>query len=749
MREKFFKGLFEKRGKLKILKDKLGRIVFVGNVRQIRRRIKLILKSTIIIPPLKPATPPSETASNRTATDATLLYQVYQAERLGFVIDAAKKDSSKEAGKLYNRAMDKLKEKLKDIPKEPGVYQFLNKDGEVIYVGKAKSLKSRVGQYFTGHDNRPQLPYLMAEATDVQYTVVANELESLFLENTLIKKYLPKYNIQLRDDKNYAFITIDYTYQIPQIGYSRKFVVDPQSKISNLKSQIRYFGPYSAAWKIRNTLNLVRRIFPYCANTEVGSRPCFYYYLHRCPGVCIGKISLEEYNLQLDRICWFLSGNTSKITQELKNEMKIAASSQQFEKAARLRDQLQALELLQERQNVIMPKPVAWDVISVTENAGYACINLFKIREGKMLDKENFVFEVTTSNLEIPSNSTNDYKSETLQTFLEQYYLEASDIPKTIYTQIPAQDTELIEHIIRSRVDRKSEITTPQKGKPLELIKLGVTNAEEYLKNWLSNQAGHLDKINTALEELKTQLHLEKIPTRIECYDISNIQGTNPVGSMVVFKQGLPAKSEYRKFKIQGKRTPDDFAMMREMLSRRLARIPLGGKSQDTPPKADPPLAENSKTQTTTKPKIQSTKTAWPMPDLIVIDGGKGQLGVAMEILKEKNLTIPIVGLAKRIEEIFFPENPEALVLPHDNPGLQLLQRLRDETHRFGITFHRELRSKQAVKSALDDIPGIGPKTKKILKEKFGTVAQIRTTPFDKLAQVVGERIAQLIQQSL
>jgi excinuclease ABC subunit C len=622
--------------------------------------------------------------------------------------------------------MEKLREKLKNIPKQPGVYQFINKDGEVIYVGKAKNLKNRVGQYFSGHDNRPQLPYLMAEAADFSYTVVDSELESLFLESTLIKKYLPRYNIMLRDDKNYAFITIDYNYEIPKISYARKF--ERGSK------QIKYFGPYSAAWKIRNTLNLVRRIFPYCAAEKVSGRPCFYYYLHRCPGVCVGKISLDEYKLQLDRICWFLSGNTGKITRELKNEMKIVAAGKQFEKAARLRDQLLALELLEERQNVIMAKPVNWDIVSIAEDSGYACVNLFKIREGKMQDKENFIYETPATKLE-SNNTTNDYKAEMAQSFLEQYYLETSNAPKCIYTQIAAEDPELIAHIIRSRFGHKAEISSPQKGKPKELAELGIINAREHLKNWLAGQAGHLDKINESLEQLKVHLHLEKIPERIECYDISNTQGTNPVGSMVVFKQGLPAKSDYRKFKIQGKKTPDDFAMMKEMLQRRLARL---GSVPIYRPSSGQPI--NGRT---TQPNT------WPIPDLIVIDGGKGQLGIAVEVLKAKKLNIPVIGLAKRIEEIFFPGNPQPLILPQDDTGLQLLQRLRDEAHRFGITFHRQLRSKQAVKSALDDIPGIGPKTKKLLKEKFGTVSNIRKTKFDDLAAVVGGRIAQVIQENL
>jgi len=625
MNKKILKLLFENHWETHVLKNKAGKVVFVGNFRQLRKRFKLQFGLKRMQDILERLTEQK--------------YSMHKANSALFSNNAS----------VYNIVMEELKKKVKDIPPQPGVYQFLNKDGEVIYVGKAKNLKSRVSQYFGEHDNRPQLPYLLEEAANITYTVVTNELESLFLENTLIKKYLPKYNIQLRDDKNYAFITIDYTTQIPQIGYARKFSAEggsesmmpdlgrtqPDQQSGKLrssggdkKSKIKYFGPYSAAWKIRNTLNLIRRIFPYCANKEVSNRPCFYYYLHRCPGVCIGKISLDEYNGQLDRICNFLAGNNAKVSKEISVEMKLASSQHLFEKAGRLRDQLQALVLLKEKQNVILPKPVSWDIVSAAFDQGYGCINLFKIREGKMLDKENFIFEITNADSRTKSGSTDVYRLETQQKFLEQYYLETSDVPKIIYTHLKVADTELIEHIIRSRFSKKTELITPQKGKPLELVKLGETNAEEYLKNWLSSKAGNLDKINTALEELKEQLHLEKIPDRIECYDISNTQGTNPVGSMVVFKQGLPAKSEYRKFKIQGKKTPDDFAMMREMLTRRMAR---SSKNQD--------------------PKTKN----WPLPDLIVIDGGKGQLGIAVEVLTTYNLqlTTPVIGLAKRIEEIF------------------------------------------------------------------------------------------------
>lgn len=620
--------------------------------------------------------------------------------------------------------MTQLKDKVKDIPHKPGIYKYLDKDGAVLYVGKAKDLRSRVAQYFGKHDNRVQLPYLMAEAVDVEYTVVNSELESLFLENTLIKQYMPPYNIMLRDDKNYAFIKIDYSTKIPQITYARKIATELNEGPGRSTKKDKYFGPYSSTAKIRKTLDFIRKVFPYCANKEMGKRPCFYYYLHRCPGICVGAITMKEYEQQLDRICLFLSGRTQEIKKQLQREMKAAAKWKHFETAARLRDQLQAIEVLDERQVTIFNQKVSWDFVSVFVDPISACVNVFKVREGKLIDKENFVYD------NILGVAEQNRASLVQQTFLEMYYAQVTDLPKEIYTQFDLIDPSLIKTLLSSRKTEKTKsrgtikLSVPTRSQKLKLIKLGQTNAEEYLRKWQRSQASNLDAIKEILENLKQLLNLEKVPRRIEGYDISNTQGTNPVGSMVVVKDGQPAKSEYRKFKITSKQTPDDFEMMREMLTRRLARV---------------------------KPKNKpgNIKDQWPAPDLIVIDGGKGQLGIAVEVLKKAKLNIPVIGLAKRIEEIFLPHNPEPIVLPHDNPVLQLLQRLRDEAHRFGITFHRNLRSKQAVKSALDTIPGIGPKTKKLLKTKIGSVDKIRKTQLEDLEKLIGKSKAKQILQYL
>jgi excinuclease ABC subunit C len=626
--------------------------------------------------------------------------------------------------------MSQLKDKLQEVPQRPGVYKFLSNEGVVLYVGKAKNLRSRLSQYFNNHDHRLQLPFLMAEATDFEYIVVRTELESLFLENTLIKEYLPPYNIQLRDDKSYAFIEIDYSQEIPQLSYARKTIKDKNKK---------YFGPYTSVKKIIHTLDVARKIFQFCSNKQVGKRPCFYYFLHRCPGVCIGQVSLSEYKKHFQKIELFLSGQTKPIKKQLELDMAKAAKQKKFELAARTRDQFQALSSLEEKQITIFTQNVSWDFVSVYLDELNACVNLFKVREGKLRDNENFIFQNTIA---IAKDSR---PAEVIQKFLENYYTDTTDLPKEIFLQHSPSSEAVIKQLLKSRTKSNIKISVPAIGDKQKLISMGITNAQQCLIKWQQSQATNIDNMNQILAELQELLKLPGRPSRIECYDISNTQGTNPVASMVVFKDGLPLKSEYRKFKITTKQTPDDFAMMREALTRRLMRTELyieRHPEQDEGSTKRSPVPEED---TLEKTKIG----AWPTPDLLVIDGGKGQLGVAVEVLQELNLKIPVIGLAKRIEEIFRPHNSVPIVLDHSNPVLQLLQRLRDEAHRFGITFHRNLRSKQAVKSALDTIPGIGPATKKLLKQKIGTVANIKKASLEELTNLIGKSKAEILKRSL
>jgi excinuclease ABC subunit C len=593
------------------------------------------------------------------------------------------------------------KEKLKNVPHKPGVYLFKDIKGEVLYIGKAKDLKNRVSQYFhTGHDGRLQIPFLMQEVADFEHIITDNDLECLLLENTLIKKYKPRYNIKLRDDKNYAFIKIDYDCEIPQIYTIR----NPDSK------NARYFGPYSSALKVRETLNIVRKVFPYCANKKISNRPCFYYYLHRCPGICVGKISMEEYEKTIHKIALFIAGNISDIKKDIKKQMQEAAKKKLFERAGDLRDQMRALEVVEERQKAIFAEKVDWDFISYFQTADKSTVNVFVIRGGKLNDRKNFILEETQ----------NKSGCDIIDAFLEKYYLETTDLPKEIFVQELPTDLNMMERVLAEKnAKRKIRITKPNKGKKAELITLGIENAKEHFESWSRDQVSELSRTTLALDELQKVLKLKETPFRIECFDISNIQGTNSVASMVVFENGKPAKGQYRKFKIQIDGEPNDFAMMKEALTRRFA---ITHRSPDAEQK-------------------------WPIPNLLVIDGGKGQLGVAVEVLKEYSLDIPVIGLAKREEEIFTPGKSDPILLPKSDYALQLLQRLRDEAHRFAITFHKKLRSKQAYKSALDEVLGIGPKKKKLLIKRYGSVANIKklASPeeLSELASLVGNKTAE------
>ncbi len=595
-----------------------------------------------------------------------------------------------------------LSDKLNDLPQKPGVYIFKDAKGLILYVGKAIKLKNRVGSYFkkdAGDDRGPRIISMISQIRDLDYTVTDNETESLILENNFIKQFKPKYNVDLRDDKNYLFVKINIKDEIPTVGYDRK----PNDK------NAKYFGPYTAANSVRDTLRLLRRIFPYCANKKVSDKPCFYYHIGKCPGVCFGKISVEEYkNNYIKKIILFLEGRQTEILRDLQLLMKGYSSSKLYEKAAKVRDQIFALNRVLERQKLVYPKKIDQDVISVYAD-GVASINLFIIREGKLIQKENFILDNTK---QVPL-------SEIVQTFMERYYLETNNIPKEILLPVNVADERVAEVFklprnggLKTSSTKVPKFLVPSRGKKLELIKLGEKNAKEYLESTSDKQLLEEARLLASLKELQRVLDLPKLPGRIEAYDISNIQGTNPVGSMVVFDFARPKKSDYRKFKINKKQTPDDFAMMREMLERRF-------------------------------------RNDWPKPDLILIDGGKGQLSSAVSILNQYHLTTPIFGLAKRIEEIFLPSRKDAILLPANSQALYLLQRIRDEAHRFAVKYHRHLRSKGSLTSVLDTISGIGPAKKKKLLQKFGSAAKIRKASLTDLAAIVGSKTAEIIKASM
>lgn len=595
-----------------------------------------------------------------------------------------------------------LQQKIKELPQKPGVYMFKDRQGLLLYIGKAIKLRNRVGSYFRSDAGKGsgRIQHMISQIADLDYTITDNEVESLVLESNFIKKLKPKYNVRMRDDKNYIFLKINIRDEIPTIEYEHQ----------QTDKQARYFGPYTSSLSIKDTLRLLRRVFPYCALDRVGTKPCFYYHIGKCPGVCFGKITPDEYRKSyITKIIKFLEGKQIEIIGDLKKEMKFYAYHKQFEKAGRVRDQIYALNRVLERQKLVYHKKVDQDVFSIHCEA-VAVINLFMIREGKLVQKENFILE----------NTRQVSPEEILETFLVNYYIDATNLPREILIPF-AINTQSLDMLWANR-GKKIKISVPVKKEKMNLIKLGQENARHYLEAQSDKHLLEEARLLASLKELQRVLELPELPARVECFDISNTQGTNAVGSMVVFDFAHPKKDAYRKFKINRKQTPDDFAMMREMLERRFTR-----SLTDDPTKK------------------------WPLPNLIVIDGGKGQLSVAHTVLQDPkyNLQIPIIGLAKRLEEIFVPGRPDPIILPQTSVALFLLQRIRDEAHRFAVTYHRKLRSKGALKSILDDIPGIGPAKKKILLTKFGSASSLRTATLADLSNAVGTKLAEKIKASL
>lgn len=608
-----------------------------------------------------------------------------------------------------------LEQKIKELPAKPGVYIFKDAKGLFLYVGKAINLHNRVRSYFVEPINRhaTRIQIMISQIADLDYTVTDNELEGLLLENNYIKQFKPKYNVDLRDDKNYLFLKLNLKDEIPTIDFARR-IEDRNAK---------YFGPYTNAQSIRNTLRLLRKIFPYCANKKIGSKPCFYYHIGRCPGVCIGKITPEDYRKNyIEKIIEFLQGRQSEIIQNLKLQMRGYARARLFEKAARVRDQIFALTRILERQKLVYPKKIDQDVFSIHMESTVACINLFVIREGKLTRKENFILE----------NIKGATVQEILEEFLPKYYLEASDWPKEILA--PSLEGHPPRLALNWEGAPPVKILVPTRGTKLQLIRLGTENAKQHLEATSDKTLLEEARLLSALKELQRVLELPTLPGRIEAYDISNIQGKNAVGSMIVFDFGRPKKEDYRRFKIRFKDTPDDFAMMREILTRRFRRSMIRDN--------DPSQITDNRSQIST----------WPLPNLILIDGGKGQLSTARKALSTINyqlLTIPMIGLAKRLEEIFLPNKKDPVTLPNNSIALFLLQRIRDEAHRFAVSYHRKLRSKASQTSLLDQISRIGPTKKKILLRTFGSVAKIRKASLGELSNIVGNAAAQKLKASL
>jgi excinuclease ABC subunit C len=618
-----------------------------------------------------------------------------------------------------------IPEILNNLPTKPGVYLHKNAHGKVIYVGKAINLRSRVRSYFhKSAQQNTKSRRLAQDIADIDFIVTESELEALLLENTLIKKHQPYYNVRLKDDKRYPYIKVHWQEPFPRVTTTRRLQNDGA----------RYFGPYTAAWAAYQTLDLIRKIFPYltCTRTITGhdERACLYYHIGRCAAPCIGVVNQAEYRQIIDNLCHFLNGNTGPVVAEMQQQMEQAAESLDFEKAAQLRDQIKAIDQVVEKQKVVNAGTQDEDVIAFARSNGEACVQVFFIRGGKLVGRDYFVLEGTADEAD----------PQIMTSFLKQFYDQAAAIPPKILLPQEVDELKIIRDWLNSKRGSKVTLSVPRRGKQKELLDMAAQNAAETLTHLRAVWAADESKQTEGLTELQQALDLAEPPLRMECYDISTLQGTNTVGSMVVFVKGTPRKSDYRRFKIQGVKGQDDFAGMQEMLRRRLKRMVDGGYQDST-------KIETGDADT-------GDKNAWGLlPNLIVIDGGKGQLNAALAVLDEFHLrdAIPIIGLAKREEEVFLPDQSEPVVLPRNSQGLFLLQRIRDETHRFGVTYHRNLRGKSAIRSSLDEIDGVGPKRRRALLKKFGSIEAIRAATVEELAATPGmnRSMAQALKDQL
>jgi excinuclease ABC subunit C len=609
--------------------------------------------------------------------------------------------------------LEKLQGILATLPTKPGCYIYRNAEGTIIYIGKAINIKNRVRSYFhsdSSHDNKTRR--LVRDIADIEWIVVGSELEALILEMNLIKKHRPKYNIRLKDDKRYPYIKIHWNEPFPKVTVTRQMVDDGS----------RYFGPYTSAWAVYQTLEVLRKIFPYltCDREITGNDPraCLYYDIKLCTAPCIGAINQQGYRQMISDLMEFLSGHSEGIIKRIQDDMQKASDEMRFEKAAALRDQLKAMQSIIERQKIVFGSDYEdSDVIAMAREDGEACVQIFFIRGGKLIGREYFILEGT--------EDTSD--NQVVAEFVKQFYTEAANIPEQVMLPQEIEERIIISQWLRSkRGGKKVELLVPNAGQPKDLVQMAAENASETLQALRAQWQADAHRQETALSELQTALKLSAPPNRIECYDVSHTQGVATIGAMVVFEQGVPAKNLYRKFNIESTSigAPDDFASMEEMLARRFKRW---------------------KSSQETEANVGAKKDASFsfLPDLIIIDGGKGQLSRVVKVLEEFELfeKVPVVGLAKQEEEIFFPHNSTPLLLPRHSQGLYLVQRIRDEAHRFGITAHRKKRSKLGLASQLDSIPGIGPARRKALLKHFGSMDKIKEASIEEIAAVKGLNI--------
>jgi excinuclease ABC subunit C len=589
--------------------------------------------------------------------------------------------------------------------------------GVVVYVGKAQSLRHRVRSYWqkaTPAGEIHRIRSVIDRVAEVEYTLTDSVSEALLLEANLIKRYRPRFNIRLKDDKSYPYIKITVADDFPRIERTRKLPNDGS----------RYFGPYASATSVDESMNLVRRLFPFRTCTidikdgeRALQRPCLLYHIKRCQGPCIQAISKDAYRADIAQVELFLEGRQETLVKALEGEMAAAAAREEYERAAVLRDKIRAIERTMESQKMAAFARTELDLIGLARADNQAAVQLFAIRDGKMVGRDVFL-------LDAAREASDD---EVLASFLEQYYARATSIPREVYLPSTAADVADLEAFLAERRGGPVHLRVARRGEKRQLMDLAARNAAETLAReqarWMADQG----KTQAALQELADALGLPDAPARIECYDISNFQGSESVGSMVVFEDGKPRSGEYRRFRIRTVEGPNDFASHQEVLRRRFRTVKVGQEGSEE-------------------------ERRWAMPDLVLIDGGRGQVSAAKAVLDELGLhEIALAGLAKEREELFLPDRPDPIVLPPTSPALYLVQRLRDEAHRFAITYHRDLRAKRAVRSAFDDLPGVGPKRKRELLKVFGSIKRVRDAPVEQIAAVpgIGRALAARIKATL
>ncbi len=624
-------------------------------------------------------------------------------------------DQSPSAGAPAAGASADLSEKLRTLPDQPGVYIMKDGAGRVLYVGKAASLRARVRQYFqTGHTDSPRILHLMSKIRDVEIVVCANEVEALILEATLIKRHHPWYNVRMADDKAYPYLKLTGD-PFPKIVMTRKVLRDGG----------KYFGPYPyhEPKLVGRTIRLIRRLFKLrTCNLEITGdlpRPCLDYYIGQCSAPCVAwGASKEAYAEQVRQASAFLEGKQNDLLQDLRTEMQAAADAMNFERAAQLRDQIRGLEALGEKQRIVSSAEADRDVLALAQDGDLGCVQIFLVRGGRVIGQEHFMLQGTRG----------ASAAESLGAFLSQFYETATTVPPQILLPEPVPDREVIERWLTERRGGRVNLVTPQRGDRVRLVALARENAA---LNLAQERARTGEAAGPGMRDLQDLLHLEGPPVRIECYDISNFQGGESVASLVVAEGGRLKKRDYRRFRMRYTEGPDDTAMMQEVLRRRFAQA---RKEQERLDRDEP------------------IPVKWAaLPDLIVLDGGRGQLNAALEVLFEYNQAIPAIALAKQQELVYVKDLAEPMALPRESPALQLLQRLRDEAHRFANAYHQKLRERRIVFSALDEISGVGERRKRSLIRHFGSVRNVRAASIEEISAVegIGPKVAERIHQYL